>query len=133
MRERVLLAVSAEAKPRLEAVLAGHELTHAESFAAVRVALAKQTFDLIVVGTHFEESSAFDVLRHIKESESQAHIACVRGVPFHAALGKPAMDAFRAACEALGVNVVLDLFDYPDDEAGNRRARTLLEQQMHDA
>ena len=39
----------------------------------------------------------------------------------------------RTACEALGVNVVIDLFDYPDDEAGNRRVRALLEQQMHDA
>ena len=49
MHDRVLLAVSAEAKPRLEAVLAGHELVHAETFAAVRAALAKQTFDLIIV------------------------------------------------------------------------------------
>src|SRR5256885_7123243 len=57
--------------------------------------LPKQTFDLIIVGTHFEESSAFDVLRYIRESETQAHIACVRGVPFHAALGKPARSEER--------------------------------------
>jgi len=38
------------------------------------------------------------------------------------------MNAFRTACEAEGVYAVVDLLDYPEDDAGNRAIGALFEQ-----
>src|SRR5256885_1618928 len=83
-------------------------------------------FDLVVLGTHFAESSALDALRQVREESPGTRIACVRGVPFRPGLGRATMDAFEQACIALGANVVVDLLQYPDDAAGDAAIRGLL-------
>ena len=126
MQDRVLLAVSPEVRRRLGAALATFDVTQAVSAAELRTALATQHFDLIVVGTHFEECKALEVIEEVRRAAPHARIVCVRGVPFMR-VGKPAMDALRLACEALGAAQLVDLLDYPDDEAGNRAIRAVFE------
>jgi ActR/RegA family two-component response regulator len=125
MHERVLLATSVETQRRLARALQGFDVACAESAGEVRAALAAGRFDLIVVGAHFDESKALEVIAEIRRTPHGASLVCVRGTPFHR-VGRPAMEAFRMACEALGVRRVVDLLDYPDDEAGNQSIRTLL-------
>lgn len=129
MQDRVLLAVSPEVRSRLGTVLAPFDVTQAFTAAELRAALATRQFDLVVVGTHFEESKALEVIQEVRHAAPNARIVCVRGVPFMR-VGKPAMDALRLACEALGAAQVIDLLDYPDDEAGNRAIRELFEREL---
>jgi len=130
MGDSILLAVTPETHARLAAVLGGHDMAWAESFDKVCAELDRRHFDLIVIGAHFQESTSFDVLRVAAAARPASRIVCLRGVATRTLLGKPSMDAFRAACEALGAALVVDLLEYPDDAAGNAAVRALLEHQL---
>lgn len=129
MQESLLLATSVETQRRLGRALQGLDLACAASAAEVRAALAARQFDLIVVGAHFDESRALEMVEEIRRTPHTAGLVCVRGTPFHH-VGRPAMEAFRVACEALGVRRVVDLLDYPDDDTGNRAIRELFESHL---
>jgi len=128
MRGGVLLAVSAQTRRRLLPAFAGHELAWAQTVGEARAASSARHFDLAVVGSHFDESHTFDIVRDLRRADPGLRIVCVRGRPFPGALGRWTMNAFRSACEAEGVCAVVDLLDYPDDDAGNRAVGALFEQ-----
>jgi hypothetical protein len=127
---RLLQIGSPGARGRLAGALQGHQLVWVETADEVRAALAGQRFDLIVVGAHFQESNSFEVLEFLAVARPAARIVCLRAVTPRRMLGKPAMRAFRAACEALGASLVLDLVDFPSDAAGNQAIRALLEREL---
>lgn len=127
---RVLLAVSPQTRTRLQLILEGYDVTWATTFTDVRAAVERTEFDLVVVGSHFDASSTFEIVRYIRAQRPRLRIACVRGAPFPAALGPATMKAFSTASEVLGAGLVVDLFDYPDDAVGNGRIRGLLEAQI---
>jgi len=124
---RVLLAVSPQTRIRLQIILEGYDATWATTFSEVRAAAEREEFDLVVVGSHFEESSTFEIVRDLRRADPELRIVCVRSKPFPGALGRWTMNAFRSACEAEGVHAVVDLLDYPDDDAGNRAIGALFE------
>jgi len=123
---RVLLAVSAWTLTRMQVILAGRDTVWARTAGEVRAALDTGHFDLAVVGSHFDESHTFDIVRLVHERDASTPIMCVHGRPFPPALGDSTMKAFKVAAEVLGVAAVVDLLDYPDDEAGNRAVRAML-------
>jgi hypothetical protein len=130
MGDSVLLAVTPGTRARLDAALRLHSLTWVETLDEVRAALARRPFDLVVIGARFDESHAFEVLRICITGQPGARAVCLRGVEPPSRLRKPAVEAFRVACEALGASLVLDLADLPDDAAGNRALRMLLEHEL---
>lgn len=120
---RILVAVSPEVRGRLAVVLQGLDVTWArEPRDATR-----DRYELIVLGSHFAESTALESLGAIKAANPGARLVCVRGRPFPG-LGGATMDAYRTACEALGAVRVIDLLAYPDDAAGNARIRAVLDE-----
>lgn len=119
----ILIAVSPEVRERLAAVLRGHEVTWADE---VRDAMHGR-YDLIVLGSHFAESTALELLEEIKRANPEARLVCMRGLPFPG-LGSATMDAFRTASEALGAARVVDLLAYEDNAAGNARLRAVFEE-----
>jgi len=127
MQGHVLLAVSAQTRRRLLPAFAGHGLAWAQTVGEARAALSAQRFDLAVVGSHFDESHTFEIVRDLRRADPELRIVCVRSKPFPGALGRWTMNAFRSACEAEGVHAVVDLLDYPDDDAGNRAIGALFE------
>jgi hypothetical protein len=48
-------------------------------------------------------------------------------VPFRTPSARRSFDAFRLASSALGAAEVLNLLEFPDDEAGNSRVRSMLD------
>jgi hypothetical protein len=123
---RVLVAVIGPAKARMSAILAGHHVVWADTLDDVINALEHPLFDIAVVGAQFDDSRALDALSYAVMRLDRGAVVCVRTVPF-AQLGPSTFDALRAACNELGVQCVLDLLEFPDDEAGNARVRTMLE------
>ena len=120
----ILVAVADPAQARLTDILVGHDLAFASTSAEVAALLAAQRFDLVLLGSHFAESSTFDVLERVIR-QSHCPVVCIQAMPFPHGLGKSSFDAFREACLALGASLALNLLELNDAQA-----RALLEAQI---
>ena len=113
---RILLAASLEPRAIVERILAGHELSFAETMAQAEQFLRERTFDLIICTIVFDESKLFDLLRLAKSGPEW------RRIPFIAARVSPSIvrspTALRAAaftCGTMGAEAFLDIADYQAD------------------
>lgn len=126
-KPRVIAAVDPAVRRRIRAILPDCELRFVDTSPQLLRELDAGPCDMLVVGTHFDESTAIAAIERALERDENFPVVCTRGVPFASALGKPALDALRAASGALGAQNFIDLLEYPDDEAGNARIRAMLE------
>src|SRR5919106_2309530 len=123
---RVVAAVGGSVQRRIRAILPECELHFVQTGAQLVRALDERQCDMLIIGMHFDESSAVAALERVLSRKATFPVVCVRGRPF-TRLGQPAFDALRMALDALGAHNFIDLLQYPDDEAGNARIRTMLE------
>jgi hypothetical protein len=130
---RVLAAVSPRAWPRLAAILRDWPTVVVSTREELERALNRQRFDMIIVGMHFDQSAACEVLRFIVKRGVRVPLVCIRALPFERGLGAASIDAFRLASHELGAHNFLDLLEYPASEAGNRRLRWLLQELLPEA
>src|SRR5205085_7644080 len=110
---KILVAASSEPRAIIERVLAGHELTCAETMAQAEQFLRERTFDLIICTIVFDESKMFDLLRYAKSSPEWQRIpfVCVR-VRAHILRSPTALETAAVACRALGATAFLDIATY---------------------
>ena len=122
MAKIILVADRPESDRRLAAILAGYELVLVRTLAEARRALRGASFDLVLVGVHFDESRMFDLMRELAEGTK---IVCVRSQHFqsHAI----SLEGLEIAAKALGCALFLDLTWYADDATGNGAVRKLLD------
>lgn len=64
-KARILLACAECAYRRLLALFPDHELTYARNFIDAEATLKADGFDLIMIGSRFDESRMFDLLRYV--------------------------------------------------------------------
>ena len=126
---KILVAASAEPRAVLERVLAGHELSCAETMPEAEQFLCAQAFDLIVCTIVFDESKMFDFLRHAKSSPEWQRIpfVCAR-LRSHILRSPVALEGVAFTCRALGADAFLDIADYlvdPEREMGDAIQRLL--------
>ena len=124
---RVIVAINAESRLRIRAVLPECDLCFVETEAQLLQALARRRCDMLIVGAHFQESSAVAAIEQVLSRDETIPVVCVRARAFATSLGQPAVDALRMATRALGASNFIDLLDYPDDDTGNARVRRMLE------
>ena len=113
---RILIAASPEPRAILERILAGHELSFAETMGQAEQFLRERPFDLIICTIVFDESKMFDFLQLAKSGPEWQRI------PFIAARVRPSIvlssSALRTAaftCGTLGAEAFLDIADYHVD------------------
>ncbi|HEX6158433.1 MAG TPA: hypothetical protein VFZ54_20580 [Burkholderiales bacterium] len=123
---RVVAAVSPDLQTRIRAIAPACELRFVASAEALLAEIEDARCGMLIVGVHFDESTALAALERVLARGEAFPVVCVRGRPF-SALGKPTLDALRLASRALGVQNFIDLIEYPDDAAGNARVRAMLE------
>lgn len=123
---RVVAAVSRDIQRRLRAILPECEVRFVQTGAQLARMLDEARCDMVIIGMHFDESSAIAALERVLSRKETFPVVCVRGVPF-SRLGQPALDALRLALGALGAQNFIDLLQYPDDERGNARVGAMLE------
>jgi hypothetical protein len=123
---RVMAAVSRRVQRRIRAILPGCELRFVQTAAQLARALDEERCDLLIIGTHFDASSAIAALERILARGQACPVVCVRGLPFRG-LGQPALNALRLALDGLGARNFIDLLEYPDNARGNARVRAMLE------
>ena len=124
---RVLMAVSPRAADRIGRILHGFRLECPGSLSELAQALHSSSFDVVVVGSHFDGSRAIEALKMVRWHAPQVPLACVRGAPFCNPLGEATLAAFRAAAEELGVDCFVDVLRFADDDAGNARLRAMFD------
>jgi PleD family two-component response regulator len=124
-RTRVLVAVSDETRPRMEKVLAGHDVVIARNSMEAEKALAAQGFGLIVLGVNFDESRMFELLAYVRAQERHhvVPVLCVLGSSRR--LTAMAVEAIDRAAKAMLANAFLWLEKFPDDETGDARIRRI--------
>lgn len=126
---RVVAAVSPLVARRIRAILPECELRFVHTRAQLASALDEARCDMLIVGMHFDESSAVAALERVLSRGAAFPVVCVRGVAFRR-LGQPAFSALRTALDALGARNFIDLLEYPDDASGNAHVRAMLERFM---
>jgi DNA-binding NtrC family response regulator len=127
MARRILVADTPEGDRRISAILEGYELEFARTLADAQRAVERDSFVLVLVGVHFDDSRMFDLLRFL---QAQGHprgcaVVCMRS--HHFASPAITIEGLQIAVKALGCNLFLDLTWYADDRAGNEAVRTLVE------
>jgi hypothetical protein len=129
---RVVAAVSPDVQHRIRAILPGCELHFVHTGAQLLRALKAARCDMLIVGSHFDESTAVAALERVLGRGETFPVVCVRGLPFTRGLGQGSLDALRMASDELGAQYFIDLLQYPDDEHGNARVRAMLERLLPD-
>lgn len=126
-KARVLMAVSERAGERMSRILAGLDVAPAASLRELVHALRCSSFDLVIVGCHFDGSRATEAVKSALLHAPGVPLACVLAAPFSSTLGEGTVAAFQTAAEELGVDCFVDVTQFPDDVAGNARVRAMLE------
>ena len=122
----VVAAVRRNVQRRIRAILPDCELRFVETGAELRRALDESACDLLIIGLHFDQSSALQALQRVLARDENFPVVCVRGLPF-ARLGHSSLEASRLALAELGAHNFIDLLQYPDDALGNARVRAMLD------
>lgn len=119
---RVFIAATADDVTAIERILGQkHEFVVVGTVAQAVDKLKEQTFDLIMVGVHFNESRMFELLRDIhaarKNGDTSVICFCSRDTP----LTRTMHESIDAASKAMGAWMYLDQHEFnvskdPDDE-----------------
>ena len=129
MKLRILVAANPEGHPRVAAILSGHELTFVETMDEAHSVLAARAFDLVLIGTRFDESRMFELVRYVKSVEKLAGtpVVCYRGILARHPKETVVVEGLVLGCQALGAASFHDFIDYRDDAAGNKAIREIFE------
>ena len=122
---RVLAAVPREAEPRILSVLPQCNVRFVHTGEQLLRALDEGPCHMLIVGMQFDESTAVAALERLFLRDETFPVVGVRGMPSR--LGKPAVDSVRIALGELGAQNFIDLLEYPDDDGGNERVRSMLQ------
>jgi CheY-like chemotaxis protein len=113
---RILVAASAEPRAVVERILAGHDLSGAETMAQADQFLREATFDLIICTIAFDESKMFDLLQLAKSTPEWRRIPfVVARVRLHILRSPTALRDAAFTCGTLGAEAFLDIADYRVD------------------
>lgn len=122
---RVVVAVSPEMQPRMRAILPACELRFVETGAELLRALDDERCDMLIIGVHFDESTAIAALERALAGGEICPVVLVRGR--RTLYGQRSLHALRMALDELGAQYFIDLLGYPDDALGNARVQAMLE------
>jgi hypothetical protein len=110
---RILVAASLEPRVIVERILAGHDLSCAETMAQAEQFLCERAFDLILCTIVFDESKMFDLLQLAKSKPEWQRIPFIGArVRPHILYSPTALRAAAFTCRTLGAEGFLDITDY---------------------
>jgi len=112
----------------MERVLAGHDLVFVRNRTQAMEHLEKETFGMVLLGVHFDESQMFnllgDIRLHSKYRKVPILVVLLRG---RFPMSDVTVEALDHAAKAMTANGFLDLDHFADDEEGNARIRRIVD------
>ena len=126
-RTRILLAVTADMRDRMERILGRHDLKSVRDSAEAMRVLEEQ-FGMVILSVDFDDSQMFSLLGDIRAHSGyrKVPILCVLGSRSRL-LTEVAVEGLDHAVKAMRANGFLDLRHFPDDAAGNARIRRIVD------
>ena len=126
-RSKILLAVTADMHERFQRILERHETVFVERAADALRAL-EDSFRLVVLSVHFDESQMFSLLGDIRSHSGYRKIPvlCVLGARGRA-ITEVAVEGLDHAVKAMRANGFLDLQHFADDDEGNLRIARIID------
>jgi CheY-like chemotaxis protein len=113
---RILVAASPEPRAVIERILAGHDLSGAETLVQAEQFLRKGSFDLIICTIVFDESRMFDLLRLAKSRPEWQSIPFIAArVRSYIIRSANALQAAALTSRELGAEGFLDIADFHAD------------------
>lgn len=105
--KKVLIAEVASAHNEIAACFPDMEVEAVDRLEAALQALSEESFDLVVIGMHFDGLRMFDLLAAIHGRGWRTPVVCVKAVASF--LSPQAQRALDAAVKALGAKALVDL------------------------
>jgi PleD family two-component response regulator len=127
-KTKILVAVVYDNEDRMGRILQGHELVLVGTCEEARTLLEKETFGLVILSVHFDESQMFTLLADIRAHSKyrKVPVVCVLG-SWGRMLSEIAVEGLDHAVKAMGANGFLNLLHFPDDDEGNARIRRIVD------
>jgi PleD family two-component response regulator len=127
-KSKILIAVVRDNEDRMQRILQGHELTLVSACEEARTLLENETFGLVILSVHFDESQMFTLLADIRGHSKyrKVPVVCVLG-SWGRMLSEIAVEGLDHAVKAMGANGFLNLMHFPDDDEGNARIRRIVD------
>lgn len=119
---RIFVAATADDVTAIKRILGQqHEFVLVGTVAQAVDKLKEQTFDLIMVGVHFNESRMFELLRDSHASRKNSDTPMICFCSLDTALTRTMHESIKVASKALGAWMYLDLHEFnvtkdPDEE-----------------
>jgi len=118
---RIFIAATADDAADIKRIMRGqYEFIFADAMAEAIVRIKEESFDLVMIGVHFDQSRMFDLLRELHKArydDTPVICFCTRATP----LTRTVHESIDVAAKALGAWMYLDHQKYsdlgdPDDE-----------------
>lgn len=118
MPKKILVADGPDLARRVNAILGSHEVDLVHTLAEAKRALARDDYDLIIIGVHFDESRMFDLLRQVRaDARYRAKpVVCIASQRFDAPIS---VEGLEIATRALAADAFVDFAKHDDHDAGN--------------
>lgn len=124
---RILMAATAADETAMEAVLGDkHEFISVHVLSEALAKLNNESFDLVMVSVHFDQSRMFDLLRELHQArydDTPVICFCMRDTT----LTRAAFESIEVASKALGAWMYLDREKYSDMENPDDELRRIVE------
>jgi CheY-like chemotaxis protein len=133
MPAKILVAAFPGARGRVGAILHGYAVSFADTLSEAIRLCKQQRFDLILVGTRFDESRMFDLLRYLhvhEEPMRRTPLVCFRGMMRVPATDAAIVEGLSLSCGVLGALAFYDFAGYADDAVDNARVRAIFESHL---
>ena len=124
----ILIADAPDGVVNLERILGpGHELVIAHSTTAALVVLKEQTFDLIIVGVHFDESRMFDLISKIRMISANADKPLICFCTRDNEMTRIMHNSLECSSKAFGAWMYLDQHEYNQTQDPDGELRRIIE------
>jgi len=124
---RILIAIHPDAVERTQRILDGHNLRIVKSIDEGKVSLDADGADLIFVGARFDESRMFEFLEYVRLHERHRQIPVAACILVPTTMTHATVEGLSHTAKLYGARVFLNLNDFPDEPAQNKRVRLLIE------
>jgi CheY-like chemotaxis protein len=124
---KVVVAATPKVRERLQRVLAGHQITTADTSGEVMSLLAGDKFGMVILSVHFDESQMFTLLADIRAHAKYRKTPVLCVLAERGRLTDVAVEGLDHAVKAMTANGFLDLSRFADDDRGNQRIRRIVD------
>lgn len=130
---RILIADTPQSAFSLKVILEGHELISSNTMEAALAELQKETFDLVIVGVHFDDSQMFELIRHVQTSSNNAEKPIICFCARDTGMARVIHESIESASKTAGAWMYLDAHSYnvykePEEELRRVIERCLSEE-----